>query len=93
MYKSAVNNNAEGFSKDAIDVYPMVAIEVTFVSTLWIGVISPWFQILGKMPELRMMLNSLNIANWNLLSVYFIVSLRIPSTPRPFWVGWFYFVL
>ena len=37
---------------------------------LWIGVISPWFQILGKIPELRMMFKSFSIANWNLLSVY-----------------------
>ena len=36
---------------------------------LSIGVISPRFQVLGKMPELRMMLKSLNIAKWNLLSV------------------------
>ena len=56
----------------------------SFGKKLWIGVISPWFQILGKMPELRMMLKSLSIADRNLWSVYFIISLRIPSTPQIF---------
>ena len=73
MYESAVNDNAEDFSKAAVDTYPMVVIGVKCVSTLWIGVISPWFQILGTMPELWMMLKSLSSANCNFWSVYFII--------------------
>ena len=34
-----------------------------------------------------MMLKSFSIANLFLLSVYFIISLRIPSTTQVFW-GW-----
>ena len=75
MYESAVNDNAEDFPKLAVEALS---------PPLCIGVISPWFQILGKMPELRMMLKSLSIVNWNLWSVYFIISLRIPSTPQAF---------
>ena len=84
MYGSAVNDNAEDFPKVAVDAYPS-----NLSPLLWTGVISPCFQILGKMPELRMMLKSLSIANWNLLSVYFIISCRIPSTPQAFlsWRG------
>jgi hypothetical protein len=49
MYESAVSDNAED--------YPTVVIGVKFVSTFVIGGgISPWVQILGKMPELKMML-------------------------------------
>ena len=51
---------------------------------LWIGVISPWLQILGNMPELRMMLKRLE----------FVVCLfdnfmycSMPSTPQAF-LGW-----
>jgi hypothetical protein len=43
-------------------------------------------QILGKMPELRIMLKSLSIANLNLWCVYF-VSFSIPSTPHAV-LGW-----
>ena len=81
MYESVVNDNAEDFPKVAVDTYPTVVIGDKF------EVISPWFQILGKMPELRMMLKSLSIANWNMWSVYLIISLRIPSTPQAF-LGW-----
>ena len=77
MYKSVVNDNAEDFPKVA----------VKFVSTLWFG-----DQILGKMSELRMMLKSFGIANWNMLSAYLIISLRIPSTPQAF-LGWRVFIL
>ena len=44
-------------------------------------------KILGKMLKLMMMLKSFSIANWNLLSVYFIIPLRIPTTPQAF-LGW-----
>jgi hypothetical protein len=64
------NDNAENFPKVAVDAYSPVVIGVELSPLLWIGVISPWFQILGMMPELRMMLKSLSIANWNLWSVY-----------------------
>jgi hypothetical protein len=33
MYESAVNDNAEDFPMVAFDAYPMVVIEVKFVST------------------------------------------------------------
>ena len=82
MYESVVNYNAEDFTKVAVDAYPTVVIGVKLVSPL------------GKMPELRMMLKSFSMANWNLLSVYFIISLRIPSTPQAFFgLEGFYFVL
>jgi hypothetical protein len=45
MYQSAVNDNAEDFHKVAVDAFPTVVIGVKF---MWIGVISPWFHILGK---------------------------------------------
>ena len=61
MYKSVVNDNAEDFPKVAV-VYPTVVIGVKFVSTLWIGVIRPWFHILGKMPELRMLLKMIYLS-------------------------------
>ena len=73
MYKSAVNDNAEGFPKVTVDAYPTVVIGSNLSPIFWIGVISPWLQILGNMPELRMMLKSLSITNWNLWSVYFII--------------------
>ena len=92
MYESAVNDNAEDFPKVAVDLYPTVVIGVKFVSTFVVGLISPWFQILGKMPELRMMLKSFSIANWNVLSVYFSISFRIPSKPQAF-LDWRVFIL
>ena len=56
MYESAVNDNAEDFPKVTVDAYSTVVIRSNLSPLLWIGVICPWFQILGKMPELRMML-------------------------------------
>ncbi len=47
--------------------------------------IRPLFQMLGNIPELRMILKSLRMANLNLWSVYFIISFRMPSTPQAFW--------
>jgi hypothetical protein len=46
MYEFTVNDNAEDFPKVTVDPYTLVGIGVTFV-------ISTWFQILGKMPELK----------------------------------------
>ena len=77
----AVIDNAEDFPKVA------KLLGCNLSPLLWIGVISLWFQILGKMPELRMMLKSLSIANWNLWSVYFIISFMIPSNPQAI-LGW-----
>ena len=72
MYESDVNDNAEDFPKVAVDACPTVVIRVKFVSTFM-----DWgdqsFQILGKMPELRMMLKSLSVANCNLWSVLFVI--------------------
>ena len=71
MYESAVNDNAEDFPKVAVDAYPTAVIGVKFVSTFmdWGDQsLVPHFW-----EELRMMLKSLNIANWNLWSVYFII--------------------
>ena len=54
MYESAVNDNAEDFTKVAVEAYSTVVVGAKFVSTFvdW----GDWFHILRKMPELRMML-------------------------------------
>ena len=91
MHESAVNDNAEDFPKVAVDAYPLVVIGVKFVSRFVDGVISPWCQILGKMAELRMMLKSLSIVNWNLWPVYFSFNLGYHQSHRPVWVGGFVF--
>ena len=65
MYKTAVNDNAEDFPKVAVAAQPTAVIGVKFVSTF----VDWGDQSLGNMPELRMMLKSLSIANWNLWSV------------------------
>jgi hypothetical protein len=61
MYESAVNDYAEDFPKVAVDAYPTVVNGVKFVSTFVDWGDQPYFQILGKRPELRMMLNSLDV--------------------------------
>jgi hypothetical protein len=88
-YESAVNDTVEDFFPEVtVDADSTVIVGVKFVSTFvdWGGSV-PWFQILGKMPELRMMVKSFSIAYWNLWSVYFIISFRLPSTPQAF-LGW-----
>ena len=84
MYSSAVNDNAEDIPKVAVDAYSTVVNGVKFVFTFVDWGDQSLLQILGKMPELRMMLQSVSTANWNLLSVYFIISFRIPSTLQAF---------
>jgi hypothetical protein len=49
--ESAVDDTAEDFFK----IIPLYLSGSNLSSLLWIGVIRPWFQILGKMPELRVM--------------------------------------
>jgi hypothetical protein len=84
MYKSVINDNAEDCPKVAFDAYPTVVLGSNLSPILWIEVISHRFQILGKIPELRMMLKSLSTADWNSWSIYFIISFRISSTPQAF---------
>jgi hypothetical protein len=62
MLESAVDDTAEDLSEIAANAYS------TFVD--W-GGIRPWFQILGNMPKLRIMLKSLRIAHLNLWSGFF----------------------
>ena len=92
LYESAVNGNAEDFPTVALDTYPLVVIGVKFVSTFVDWDDQSLVPNTGNMPELRMMLKSFSIANWNLLFVYFIISLRISSTPQAF-LGWRVFIL
>ena len=68
MYESAVNDNAEDFPKVAVDAYPMVVFVFEFVSTFVDRSDQTLVPNIGE--ELRIMLKSLSIVNWNLCSVY-----------------------
>ena len=89
---SDVNDNAEDFPKVAVDAYLKVVIVFKFVSTFVNCGYQSLVPNIGEDARAEMMLKSLSIANWNLWSVCFIISCRIPSTSQAFfWVEGFVF--
>ena len=94
MYESAVNDTAEDFPKVAFDAYPTVVIRVKFVYTFVDWGDQSLVPNIGEDARAKDDVEEFSIANWNLLSVYFIISLRIPSTPQAFFgLKGLYFVL
>ena len=76
MYEFAVNDNAENFPKVAVDAYPTVVIVSTFVD--WGD--QSLVPNIGEDARTEDYVKVFSVANYNLWSVYFIISFRIPST-------------
>ena len=73
-YESAVNDNAEDFPNVAVDAYPTVVIGVKFVSTFVDWGDQSLVPNIGEDVRDKDDVNSFSVSNWNLLSVYLIIS-------------------